>query len=58
MAKKEKLPKWRTLKIPIGLFERLDDYAESKDARTLGLTSTSQCVASILRQFLEEYESK
>ena len=54
----ENTPKWVTIKIPIGLFDRLNDYVEGKEARHLGLTSKSQTVAHVIRQFLEEYERK
>ncbi len=57
MVKKKEQPKWVTIKIPAGLFNRLDDYVESKTAYELGITSKSQAAAYILRQFFNETES-
>jgi len=45
--------KWKTVKVPKGLSERIDEFVESKDAYRLGLTSNSQVVAHAIRQFLE-----
>ena len=50
--------KWTTVKIPDGLLERVGTYAESDNARALGLVSRSQSIVYILRQFLEEHESR
>ena len=45
--------KWKTVKVPKGLSERIDEFVGSKDAYRLGLTSNSQVVAHAIRQFLE-----
>tara|TARA_B100000029_G_scaffold393633_1_gene391009 strand:+ start:460 stop:660 length:201 start_codon:yes stop_codon:yes gene_type:complete len=45
--------KWKTVKLPKGLSERIDEFVSSKDAYRLGLTSNSQVVAHAIRQFLE-----
>ena len=45
--------KWKTVKVPKGLSERIDEFVRSKDAYRLGLTSNSQVVAHAIRQFLE-----
>ena len=44
---------WKTVKLPKGLSERIDEFVISKDAYRLGLTSNSQVVAHAIRQFLE-----
>tara|TARA_Y100000590_G_scaffold127896_1_gene146217 strand:+ start:1833 stop:2033 length:201 start_codon:yes stop_codon:yes gene_type:complete len=45
--------KWKTVKVPKGLSERIDEFVGSKNAYRLGLTSNSQVVAHAIRQFLE-----
>jgi len=45
--------KWKTVKVPKGLSERIDEFVKSQDAYRLGLTSNSQVVAHAIRQFLE-----
>jgi len=45
--------KWKTVKVPKGLSERIDEFVKSQDAYHLGLTSNSQVVAHVIRQFLE-----
>ncbi len=45
--------KWKTVKVPKGLSERIDEFVGSKDAYRLGLTSNSQVVAHVIRQFFE-----
>ena len=45
--------KWKTVKVPKGLLERIDEFVDSKDAYRLGFTSNSQVVAHAIRQFLE-----
>ena len=52
------IEKWKTVKVPKGLSERIDEFVGSKDAYRLGLTSNSQVVAHAIRQFLESYRSK
>ena len=47
------IEKWKTVKVPKGLAERIDEFVGSKDAYRLGLTSNSQVVAHAIRQFLE-----
>ena len=47
------IEKWKTVKVPKGLSERIDEFVGSKDAYRLGLTSNSQVVAHAIRQFLE-----
>ncbi len=47
------IEKWKTVKIPKGLSERIDEFVESQEAYRLGLTSHSQVVAHAIRQFLE-----
>ena len=47
------IEKWKTVKIPKGLSERIDEFVKSDDAYRLGLTSNSQVVAHVIRQFLE-----
>tara|TARA_Y100000590_G_scaffold443452_1_gene572928 strand:- start:406 stop:606 length:201 start_codon:yes stop_codon:yes gene_type:complete len=45
--------KWKTVKVPKGLSERIDEFVGSKNAYRLGLTSNSQVVAHAIREFLE-----
>ena len=45
--------KWKTVKVPKGLSERIDEFVKSQDAYRFGLTSNSQVVAHAIRQFLE-----
>jgi len=45
--------KWKTVKVPKGLSERIDVFVKSQGAYHLGLTSNSQVVAHAIRQFLE-----
>ena len=47
------IEKWKTVKVPKGLSERIDEFVISKDGYRLGLTSNSQVVAYAIRQFLE-----
>jgi len=47
------IEKWKTVKLPKGLSERIDEFVGSNDAYRLGLTSNSQVVAHAIRQFLE-----
>ena len=49
--------KWKTVKIPKGLSERIDEFVGSNHAYRLGLTSNSQVVAHAIRQFLESKRS-
>ena len=49
--------RWKTVKLPKGLSERIDEFVISKDAYRLGLTSNSQVVAHAIRQFLESKRS-
>ena len=44
---------WKTVKVPKGLSERIDEFVKSQGAYHLGLTSNSQVVAHAIRQFLE-----
>ena len=46
--------KWKTVKVPKGLSERIDEFVKSQEAYRLGLTSNSQVVAYAIRQFLQE----
>ena len=46
--------KWKTVKVPRGLSERIDEFVKSQEAYHLGLTSNSQVVAHAIRQFLED----
>jgi len=48
------IEKWKTVKVPRGLSERIDEFVKSQEAYHLGLTSNSQVVAHALRQFLED----
>ena len=45
--------KWKTVKIPKGLSERVDEFVKSQEAYHQGWTSNSQVVAHAVRQFLE-----
>ena len=47
------IEKWKTVKVPKGLSERIDEFVISKDGYRLGFTSNSQVVAYAIRQFLE-----
>jgi metal-responsive CopG/Arc/MetJ family transcriptional regulator len=45
--------KWKTVKLPKGLSERVDEFVKSQEAYHQGWTSNSQVVAHAIRQFLE-----
>ena len=45
--------KWKTVKVPKGLSERVDEFVKSQEAYHQGWTSNSQVVAHAIRQFLE-----
>ncbi len=45
--------KWKTVKLPKGLSERVDEFVKSQEAYNQGWTSNSQVVAHAIRQFLE-----
>ena len=45
--------KWKTVKLPKGLSERIDEFVKSQEAYHQGWTSNSQVVAHAIRQFLE-----
>jgi metal-responsive CopG/Arc/MetJ family transcriptional regulator len=45
--------KWKTVKLPKGLSERVDEFVKSQEAYHQGWTSKSQVVAHAIRQFLE-----
>ena len=45
--------KWKTVKLPKGLSERVDEFVKSQEAYHHGWTSNSQVVAHAIRQFLE-----
>ena len=45
--------KWKTVKLPKGLSERVDEFVKSQEAYHQGWTSNSQVVAHAVRQFLE-----
>ena len=44
--------KWKTVKLPKGLSERVDEFVKSQEAYHQGWTSNSQVVAHAIRQFL------
>ena len=46
------IKKWKTVKVPKGLSERIDEFVKSPEAYHLGLTSNSQVVAHAIRWFL------
>ena len=45
--------KWKTTKIPQGLYDKIARFAQSREAFDLGITSKSQAITYILREFLE-----
>ena len=47
------IEKWKTVKLPKGLSERVDEFVKSQEAYHQGWTSNSQVVAHAIRQFLE-----
>ena len=47
------IEKWKTVKLPKGLAERVDEFVKSQEAYHQGWTSNSQVVAHAIRQFLE-----
>ena len=47
------IEKWKTVKLPKGLAERVDEFVKSQEAYRQGWTSNSQVVAHAIRQFLE-----
>ena len=47
------IEKWKTVKLPKGLAERVDEIVKSQEAYHQGWTSNSQVVAHAIRQFLE-----
>ena len=47
------IEKWKTVKLPKGLSERIDEFVKSQEAYHQGWTSNSQVVAHAIRQFLE-----
>ena len=47
------IKKWKTVKLPKGLSERIDEFVKSQEAYHQGWTSNSQVVAHAIRQFLE-----
>tara|TARA_B100001123_G_C14709561_1_gene788582 strand:- start:167 stop:421 length:255 start_codon:yes stop_codon:yes gene_type:complete len=46
--------KWKTVKIPKGLSQSVDEFVNSQKAFRLGLMSNSQVVAYAVREFLKE----
>ena len=52
------IKKWKTVKVPKGLSERIDEFVKSPEAYHLGLTSNSQVVAHAIRPFLEDGDDK
>ncbi|MDC0203283.1 ribbon-helix-helix domain-containing protein [Candidatus Nitrosopelagicus sp.] len=46
--------KWKSVKVPKGLSERIDEFVDSQKAYRLGLMSNSQVVAYAIREFLQE----
>ena len=48
------IEKWKTVKVPKGLLERIDEFVDSQKAYRLGLMSSSQVVAYAIREFLQE----
>ena len=46
--------KWKTVKVPRGLSERIDEFVDGQKAYRLGLMSNSQVVAYAIREFLQE----
>ncbi len=48
------MEKWKTVKVPKGLLERIDEFVDSQKAYRLGLMSNSQVVAYAIREFLQE----
>ena len=48
------IEKWKTVKVPKGLSERIDEFVGSQKAYRLGLMSNSQVVAYAIREFLQE----
>ena len=47
------IEKWKTVKLPKGVAERVDEFVKSQEAYHQGWTSNSQVVAHAIRQFLE-----
>ena len=48
------IEKWKSVKVPKGLSERIDEFVNSQKAYRLGLMSNSQVVAYAIREFLQE----
>ena len=48
------IEKWKSVKVPKGLSERIDEFVNSQKAYRLGLMSNSQVVAHAIREFLQE----
>ena len=48
------IEKWKTVKVPKGLSERIDEFVSGQKAYRLGLMSNSQVVAYAIREFLQE----
>ena len=48
------IEKWKSVKVPKGLSERIDEFVDSQKAYRLGLMSNSQVVAYAIREFLQE----
>lgn len=49
---------YKSVSLPIGLILRIDEFLESEEAKRIGVSSRSQVLTMLMRNFLEKWDTE